>query len=396
MSMQKNKFLRWRKWLVITLLVLAGLVRVWKIEYVPAAVDHDELAHMYDGLSLIDLGIPISWSSFAHTDTQWRKQEIHINAATSLTNEKPIQTFINPWFDHPPFVAEVTGIYLHFLGYHFPDIPPALVYRLPMVFVSVGTLSLIFLLSAELFGFEAGIFSLILAGFSPALIFGQRMVIGENFISFFLLAALYLYIKRHPLVWVFLACVLAAWTKLTGLLVLPIVVADLTLRKQWRTAAIYTAATVLVVGVLYASFGFHFGWAAFTEAIRDQSFRLLGWSNPAFLFASPGFNSKQLLDFSYYVLLFCGFGFFLFHDESGNSRVLKIGMLSSLAMVWVTSAEQDFLGWYKLPLFCLLAVGAGAVWKAKKEWPVAVLLMITVVTNLGLVRFPTHLDRKST
>src|SRR5579859_5789455 len=263
--MRKNKPVvpapkRWRMWLVLSLLLLASLVRFWKIEYVPAAVDHDELAHIYDGLSLVDLGVPISWSSFEHTNTQWRKQEIRIPAATSLTNEKPVQTFINPWFDHPPFLAGIMGLYLHFLGYHFPDIPPALVYRLPMVLVSIGTLSLIFLLSAELFGFEAGVFSLVLAGFSPALIFGQRMVTGENLISFFLLAALYLYMKRRPLVWVFLACVLAAWTKLTGLLILPILVVDLTLRKQWRTAAIYTAVTLFIVALLYASFGWHFGW----------------------------------------------------------------------------------------------------------------------------------------
>src|SRR5258708_618258 len=77
----------------------------------------------------------------------------------------------------------------------------------------------------------------------------------ENLISFFLLAALYLYVKRRPLVWVFLACILAAWTKLTGLLILPVLVVDLTLRKQWRTAAIYTAATVFIVALLYTSFG---------------------------------------------------------------------------------------------------------------------------------------------
>lgn len=386
--MFKNK--HWKYWLALGLLVLACVARLWKMEYVPAALDHDELAHIYDGLSLIDLGRPISWSSFEHASTQWRKQEIHVTASSDGSDRKQYQTFINPWIDHPPVLAGLIGTYLHVLGYHFPDIPPALVYRLPMVILGLGTLGLIFLVSVELFGIDAGIFALIVAGFSPVLVFGQRMLIGENLISFFVLATLYLYIKKRSLFWVFLACVLAGWTKLTGLMLVPIFLLDLLMQKRWRAVIGYSVFTTVMVAGFYGAFGLHFGWPQFIDAMHIQSFRLLGWSNPAFLFSNPGFDIKPILDFSYYLILFLGFGFVIFGENTPNSRLIKMSTLAALVTVWATGAETDALGWYKLPLFCLLAIGTGYAWQAKKEWGITALVGFTIVNNFGLVRFPTH------
>ena len=60
-----------------------------------------------------------------------------------------------------------------------------------------------------------------------------------------------------------------------------------------------------------------------------------------------------------------------------------------MGLIWITSSEKSFLGWYKIPLFLTLVISAGG-WIASKrlQLPIA-LLVITIVNNIGLVRYPT-------
>lgn len=387
-----------QKWIYCIIILLALSIRFWKIEYIPFANDADELAYIWAGQSLIEFGTPISWSSFQHTDTQWHWTEIPSD--TVQDSKVPIAKFVRPWFDHSFILPLLMGGWSELLGYHFPSIPPALWYRLPFLLISGVNLLLIYQIARKVFGQWPAIFALSLVSFSPLFIFAGRMVVSENLMTTFILLSIYLFLTEQPLWSVLLATALGGIVKLPALCIAPVIGVSLFADKKYRQAVVYLLGVVALVVVTYGVYGASIDWPAFTAAMRDQSSRLLGWSNPAFIFSQPGFHTKAILDFSYYVVLFLGLGIFLV-PSTKQVKILAGATLATWLTIWVTSAELDMLGWYKLPLFSLLAVNTASVFSLGKTpedkqtlplYPVlttvTLLLFVTIVNNFGTIRFP--------
>ncbi len=371
--------------LLLLLLLLAGtVIRFWKIEYVPMANDADELAYIYAGQALYAYGEPISWSSFTYDDNTWQEMDVD----SSTVNKQSRETFVRPWSDHPLLLPVITGSLSVAAGYTFPSIPPALLFRLPMLLFAVGTLYLVFRVTRHLLGYWPALFATALVAGSSALALIQRMVVGENVVIFCVLLALFLYLEKKNLVWAGVVAVLAIHAKVIGIIVVPIIALALALENKWKQAVVFgVITTVCAVGSLVAV-GMSLSGESYIEALQNQSFRLLGWSNAASNLAKPGFQNYEFLDFSYYALLILGFtGPFL--SKKAYSKKLVAGViLAFVALVWMTSAEQSWLGWYKIPLFVTLGIGS-AFWIAEKKYLLPlVLISISLVNNLGLVRYP--------
>jgi hypothetical protein len=392
--LQKLQELKWGYVSILCVVFfLALFVRIWKIEYIPYANDADELAYIWAGQSLIDFGAPISWSSFQHTDTQWHWTEIPND--TVEDTKVPIAQFVRPWFDHSFVLPLLMGSWSVLLGYHFPSIPPALFYRLPFLLIAVLNLGLIYAIARQLFGKWPALFSLCLVSFSPTFVFAQRMVVSENLMATFFLLAVYLFISGQSLFAILIASAFAGLVKLPGLSIVPVIAFAMLAERKFAKAAIYCVGVAVVVAVGYGLYGAQIDWVAFLSAMKDQSSRLLGWSNPAFLLSHPGFHTKSLLDMSYYVILFSGLTVFL--SNVAKAKVVSAGIVITFLTIWVTSAEQDMLGWYKIPLFCLLAIGSAAVFDVLKtlrqrtNWSVLLMLFsMMIITNLGLIRYPAQ------
>jgi 4-amino-4-deoxy-L-arabinose transferase-like glycosyltransferase len=387
------------KWLWVIIIIVAIALRFWKIEYIPYANDADELAHVWAGQSLVQYGMPISWSSFEHTDTQWHWTEINSSVVGDKTT--PIAKFVRPWFDHSFVLPLIMGTWSLLLGYTFPSIPPALLYRLPFLLIAAGNLTLIYLIAKKIFGKWPALFSLTLVSFSPIFLFAQRMVVAENLTTLFILLTLYFFFDKKPLWTIIITTALAGLVKLPALVILPVIAVALFADKKYRQLILYIVGVFAIVFAGYLLYGMSIDFPAFLSAMKDQSSRLLGWSNPAFILSQPGFHHQVMLDFSYYVILFLGLTIF-FLPMNKESRVLTGAILAAFLSIWVTSAEQDMLGWYKIPLFCLLAISAAGVFHLgkssldeKKEisyqvWlTLCIFLVIMVCNNFGIVRFPT-------
>ncbi len=376
--------------LVAFLLVAALLLRAWKIDYIPFQSDGDELAYVFAGQSLIEKHVPISWSSFEYP-ASYNDQKITLGDA----NFNAIDTFqmIKPWFDHPFVLPLIIGSWVEAWGYHFASIPPSSLLRWPMLIFAGMTLYLVYALAKEWFGYWAGVFSLFLISFSPILIFAQRMVVGENLVTPFLLLAVYLAVKKKQVAWPIIFSVLAALSKFTGLIAVPILTVYYILQKEYKTATVYFVSSIALFSIIYGGYGAMLGWNQFLAAFAYQSHRLLGWSNPAFILQSPGFHHFIVLDMSYYLILLLGLAPLLFPKTKMKKHQLFLLLTVFILMVtiWATSAEQDLLGWYKIPLFTVLAISAGQiVTEATLPLGVLMLLWVTIINNFGLVRYPTH------
>ena len=393
------QILRQIAWCIIILISL--LVRLWKIEYIPYANDADELAYIWAGQSLIEYGVPISWSSFAHTETQWQWVDM-TSPTVEASADFPVQ-FVKPWFDHSFVLPIIFGGWSIMLGHEFPSIPPALLYRLPILLFAALNLVLIYQTAKKMFGEWPALFALLLVSFSPSFLLAQRMVVSENVLATGVLLAVFFFVHQRPVWTMVLATALAGLVKVPGLFIVPVISLALLAEKKYSDTCKYLIGVVSVVGGGYLLYGLAIDLGALTAAFTAQSSRLLGWSNPAFILSQPGFHTSVMLDLSYYVIGLLGLSVFFFQRDR-NTRFMAGITLASFLTIWVTSAEQDMLGWYKIPLFCLLAINvAGAVkWLRSPQeggspqltqtvpLVLTLLLLMIVVNNLGLVRSPSQ------
>lgn len=125
--------------LVVCITGVGMVARFWKMEFVPFQNDADELAFVYAGQSMLEQGIPISWSSFSYDEKYHYSYET--TGDKSYNTEGEI-TFIKPWFDHPYLLSLLQGLWTEAWGYRFPSAPPSLLVRVPMLALALATLVL--------------------------------------------------------------------------------------------------------------------------------------------------------------------------------------------------------------------------------------------------------------
>jgi len=367
--------------------------RFWQYEYIPFQSDGDELAYVFAGQSLLETGIPTSWTSFEYP------AELSLGKVT-LGDKNYFAdgefAFVSPWLDHPPLLAIISGFWVRLFGYAFPSIPPSMILRFPTVLLSIATLYLTYKVASKEFGHSAGILSVGLLATSPSIIFAQRMLVGENWIIPLLLLAIVCVQQKKNIIFPIVLAVLAALIKVTGLLVIPIVFIALLQEKKYRRAMLFSLASIFIFVLLYALYGYLIDWSQFTELLAIQSHRLIGWGNFTFLLSHPGFHTISILDASYYLIIILGlFGMTLDAARVKSNRFITISAVFALFLIWTTSAEQDMLGWYKLPLFILLAIlggrGLGELLKKKSTLLLSSLMIFMIaISNLALIKYPEH------
>ena len=363
------------------------LVRLWKMEYIPFQNDGDELAFVFTGLSLFDLGFPVSWSSFEYGQEYFQgKYEL----GDVKFNTKETFTMVGPWFDNPFLLSVIQGAWLKTAGYSFPVAPPSLVIRLPMLVAAGFTLFFVFRIAQKIFGFYPALLSLIIMGFSPSLILGQRMVATENIYIPLTLMAIYhlLFSKKKHIIVLVLLTVLAALAKFPGFICLIIIASYFLINKEYKKMVIYVVASIALFLVIYLSYVSYFDFQHFLTALEIQSHRLVGWHNPFFIFSHPGFLNFVMPDFSYYLIIILGMIEFFSKSSKKSLALGKIAVLTSLIMIWATSGAEDMLGWYKLPLFTFLSILAAGAVKKERILSLFALLVITVLNNFGLIYYP--------
>ncbi len=393
-----NRFLKFIKTnhqqlLLVIVLFLAILVRFWKVEYLPFQSDWDEYAYIFAGQSFLETGIPTSITTFPDDYGQPSNQlpTANLNEILNL-NIRGSYLLVEPWFDHPPLLPLLTGGWVKLFSYSFPSHVPSLIYRLPILFLSSLSLYLIFLISKHFFKFYGGLFSLILFGFSPSLIIIQRMVVGENLFIPLTLLSLYLALKKKSVLLQITFTVLAGLSKITGLITIPIVGFYYLLKKDYQKMSVYLVSSLLFFMAIYGLYGYLIDWPQFIQMLKTQSFRLLGWTNPAFVFSHPGFHQSIIMDMSYYLILIFGLiALFTKTSKSIINKFLSFSVFGSLLLIWITSAEDAMLGWYKLPFFVFLSISSGNLVKSKLiSFPAIILLAITTINNYGLIRWDHH------
>lgn len=388
------KFFKTKKKLYLFSLVftLSILLRLFRMEYLPFQSDFDEAAFIFAGQSILDLGYPVSISAFTENYNFIYKKMVIFDKDHNI---KRPDTFVAPWFDHPPLLPLLIGSWVKLFGYNFPSIVPSLIYRIPMVAFSSITLLLVFLLSNYFFGFYPGLFSLFLIGFTPSIAIFQRLVVGENLYLPLLLISFYLLLKNQEKILIpILLTVLAGLAKVTGIITIPILTYFLLWKKKYKKAIIYATVSLILFFFIYFLYGYFLDWGQFLKILNAQSFaRFVGWKTPTFIFSHPGFGTLSIpdidkvvmLDSGYYLIMILGFLSLITKDKN-DIRPLIFTTFSLLLLMWITSSEGIVLGWYKLPFFIFLSITAGRIIKKNVSFSLVLLMAVTALSNFGLTR----------
>ena len=181
-----DKYLfKFRFLLLVLILVLGFFLRQDKIDTWPRlGATFDEYAWVWQGISLIQNHVPISWSPLApYTNRQ------------NVIYQKTHFFIVKPYLEHPPLFGLVAGSYALLNG--VKNMYSVDIQHIRGLALLLGVLSIfiLYIFAAEVYDYKIGLLSALIYATVPTIVIGSRIVQNENFFIPFFLLALFLISK---------------------------------------------------------------------------------------------------------------------------------------------------------------------------------------------------------
>lgn len=354
---------------VVGALLLMTIVAGYKLRMANYATvpfpgeSRDEYGYAWLGLSLLEVGYPISASGFAAY--QPTVQYINVDNIFQHTgNANPIP-ITKPWFDHPPLFSLIPGGFAYLKGLTTFADTSLIFIRKPMVWLAVVNIALIFWLTVLLFGRLTGLIAAALYATEPLIVVSSRMVQVENFLITLFLAALlsfFYYQKTRQPVFFWLAISIAGIATLCKISGVSIAGALIFLTVITENAVRFKKSAQIIVGTLGI-----FAFFPLYGALYDWPMFVLIWTSNTGRFFKEGLSAFEALlfhqnitrDFSAGII---PFGFLSLvvlatvNDLRTKTWYVLAPVVSYLA-IYLLLGSQDY-GWYKFPFFPFLVIAA--------------------------------------
>jgi len=349
-----KKSIKSQPWLIFLGVVLAALIlRWWQYELFPIGGETaDESAWALLGSSLIQEGVPASWSYFGVYEN-YHYQEGIFNA--------PV---VRPALDHPPLFSLLPGA-AHSLKNYWLSHPSIKLIRAPMVLLGAVNAGLFWLVVKQIFAEKKWQFlATALFVTIPTLVFSSRLVAAENLLITFVLIALWL-VNQRSQTWTNKALIavsaLAVLTKISGLIIPGslIVYGLLVGRKPLVRSAIIGGLVGFGSFVLY---GAYYNWELFTKVFLAQSSRELGLVTlQNRLFFNPTVVRHVIFDGWKTLGLFSVFVWLSQANKDKKLLFVHLFTVLGLAFIAITAGEDTIHGWYDYLLWPTLVIGMTTV-----------------------------------
>jgi len=164
------------------MMVLAIWLRLSNLSTYPAVGDtYDEQYWTFFGASLIQTGVPQSWS---YIPVYKNKVPVSIQGIYYV--------IVKPSLDHPPLFSLFPGMVQVLSGRSWYELPPMGQIRLSLLPLWIANTALIFFVGKRMVNQKFGFFCMLIYAVTPSIVFSNRLVVSENLLSVFGLAFLYL------------------------------------------------------------------------------------------------------------------------------------------------------------------------------------------------------------
>lgn len=306
----------------------------------------DEWAWSHLGASLIQDGIPTSWSFFEEYKNGYIYKEGIYQA--------PI---VRPVFDHPPLFSLLPGT-VHSVKGHWLDFPSSKAVRFPMIILGAINVGLFWLLADKFFkNKKLAVFASVLFMTIPTLVFGSRIVVAENLLVTWAILAFYALLspnKKWSLKLIFIVSLFSILTKVSGVVIPASIIAFAFAEKNW--SLLKTSLLGLFSGIiLFVLYGAFYDFGLFVKMLSAQSSRGLGLVTlQNRLFLHPTVIRHFFFDGWKMLGIFSSF--FVLLQKKKKYLFLQISFLMHLAFILFAVEATTFHGWYDYFLWPTLII----------------------------------------
>lgn len=340
------------KFLIIAVLLLGLFLRLHNYtQYPPRGATSDEYTYTFMGMSLLQKGVPTSWSFFGDYLTLGERYDLTIN--------KIYFPMVTPYFDHPPFNGLIVGGWAILNGQNtFEKVQISTIRQIPILLGMISSL-LIFLIAHKLYDKKTAIWTLLIYSTATIIVMETRVVLAENLLTPLYLSSVLLYIHvrkrmriQHILIFSLIS-IISFWTKELGITVfLCLLVLMIFEKVSKKLMVIFSLITIFGVS-LYALYGYIFNWQLFLAIISAQSLRELGPRTFNMLLFTPVVINKIYFD-GWYLLGFMSF-FTSFLDFKKHLFILVPSFVYFFLLLFSLTQHGE-MGWYMIPLFPFFSI----------------------------------------
>ncbi len=344
------------------LLVLFAIgLRVYDYDVMPEFRENmDELFATWNGWQLLEDGTTRGWTLWPTRYTGWAEVE-----RVEYFRERPISV-VTPYFEHPPLFHVLVGAAAHaggakeYLHARLSDTRPV------PIALGVLTLVLVLLVSRRLDARgPAPLLAGLLYATVPLIVIMNRVAKEEALLAPLAAGSILFFLRWRDdgerLRDLLLAAVLAGLcplAKVPGLVFVPVLVFLVAQTGRWRAAAA-AAAVALGVAALLLVYAAAVDWNAFWFVTRDQAtIRSSSWDQFVPFFYDALINHNRV-GRGWLVFLWIAFVAAALARSRNGMAALALPVVGYLVAMGLPSGSWHY-GWYLLPVYPFLCIGAGS------------------------------------
>lgn len=335
--------------LFISVLLVGFFLRIHNLTTWPRlGATFDEYAWTWQGINLIQKGVPISWSP--HPQYKDTKEIIY---------QKTHFRIVTPYLEHPPLFGLVAGGTALINGVNGPYKLNLEKIRVLPLLLGVLSIVIIMIFTKDLYGRRVSIISGILYATIPTVAIGSRIVENENFfIPLFLLSIYFIqkYIKTKRFIFrnvgIGIACLLI-------LAKIPWVAAAFSLFIIFLFLKRYRDASYVVIGtissfIIYFAYGAYYNLELFLNLWKLQAARYdLGFNSIYALVQKPYLADRFYTDGWILIGLFTTV---LLFQNIKKHLYVALPFLSYFLIFLAGIPDEAGHGWYRYPLYPFVVI----------------------------------------
>jgi len=379
------------RYLIASLIIIAGTgFRAYQMDRYPLNYNGDDQTHAMVGSSLLsDDHVPAGTTLFISDNSAvfWFSHVDYFDTVRRYDFR-----LSEPYLDQPPMAIAIIGLLPKLFGFNnFQPLPQALVV-FPALLSGVVSMYLLYIFAEKILSKAESLAALAMYSFSPYIVFASRQSQLENFlIPVYLLAFILLLNfkqsqKKITLFFLSLACFLAGFIKLIGL-ILPAIVLFWLIRERRIKATLIILLSMMasILLLLFYYVSIDFGQFIHTLQLQTGGARSMNVGALWGILSSPSFY-EPFQDGWYLFGFLSLFSLALIKTKKNYNFVTINGFLILLSILFTSGIYNNF-PWYRYPLLPFTSLAAGWVVVRTIKNPRLESVVLFIFLMLGNVAF---------
>ncbi len=332
---------------------LGFLLRFYQHGIIPVYIETwDEIGAGWSGWSLINTGVPVSWSKLFGAYGTGRPGIGWFGTGFNI---------VTPFFDHPPLFHVIVGAAAMLGGAgEFFRVSVMDMRIVPVIFSSSVVILLYLILKTHYSG-RAALLASFMYAVVPTVVVSGRLVEEDNMMVFLVMLGLFFYIRslkketRRAWLPVALCTGFASLAKFTAVSFIGAFSLLYLIRGRWK-AALAVFGTGGAIAGLYLVYGAVIDWGMFMKVFSEQGGKIPQFAMPVRLALQPKLVDSVFWDGGV-LFLWLSLPALIFLKKGEFSR--DLGILFAVYFMLISVTVVTDYGWYSIMMYPFLCAAGG-------------------------------------